>query len=758
LPADNPVFDRAILEGVLESSTDCIKILDLDGRVLFMNTIGLRLLQLDQLNDATGKHWTELWPIEHAATVREALAEAQAGQPYRFQAPRQTAKGVAKWWDVSVTPVIGRGSKVERILSVSRDITEQRRTDTELRESEERFRALISATTALVWRGAPDGAVVEGFGNSEYADDYLAHFQGRAWTDAVHPADRDEALARVEEAQRTGIPFETIHRVRRPSGEYRWAYCKGVALRGPDGSIREWVGTLTDIHDRYTAELALRQSEERYRLLAENTGDIIIRTGLDGRRLYVSSACRELLGWPPEHFQGTTVIEDLHPDDVPLVTAVYEDLFAGRKENETVAYRMRHKDGRWIWLEARRRLVRNDDGTPREVVSVVRDISERLRLEAQLRQSQKMEALGHLTGGIAHDFNNLLTVIVGSAEILVDGTGGDLRAAAEMVRDAAERGAELTQHLLAFGRRQSLKPERLNLEEIVGGMTSILQRTIGEHIELRTEFNAGRSAALVDRTLLQNALLNLVVNARDAMPKGGTITITTTEGAAHAGQGDLPIGQPIVTLTVADTGQGMSPDVVERAFEPFFTTKEVGKGSGLGLSMVYGFARQSGGHVAITSKPGEGTCVSLILRAAAPALPGATTKPIRPCVRAGQKERVLVVEDDHDVRAFVCAQLRRLDYEVCHVSDAWSAIQLVDDGEPFDLLFTDVVLPKGLSGVELASRVKERRPEMKIMLTSGYSEEVFQAHGRPDAPIQLLRKPYRIADLAEAVRNALQRA
>jgi PAS domain S-box-containing protein len=749
------VFDRGLVDGVLQSSTDCIKILDLEGRVLFMNAVGLCLMDLENFEQVTGRLWVELWPIEQRAAACAALDAARSGWSHRFEAPCTTAKGMPKWWDVSLSPIMGPTNTVKRVLAISRDITEQRRTEGELRESEDRYRALISATTAIVWRAAPDGSIIEGWGNNEFAGEFLDQYSGFGWIEAVHPDDRKSTAEKSLKAFQAGTAFENIHRLRRTDGQYRWGYCRGISLRNPDGSVKEWVGTFTDIHDRHTAELALRESERRYRLLAENTGDIIIHTALDGKRLYVSSACRDILGFGPERYIGKTLLDDVHPDDVAHVASSLDDLCKGRKERETVSYSLRHKDGHWVWLEVRRRLVRDENGQPREVVSVARDMSERVRLEAQLRQSQKMEAIGHLTGGIAHDFNNLLTVILGGAELLVETDDADLRIAAQMVRDAAERGADLTQQLLAFGRRHSLKPERLKLEEVVEGMQNMLKRTIGEHIQLCTEFDSGENVALVDRALLQSAILNLVVNARDAMPRGGAITISTRAASARPGQGDLPVGQPIVTLTVADTGCGMTPDVAERAFEPFFTTKEVGKGSGLGLSMVYGFARQSGGHLELASKPGEGTTVTMALRAAqGEAAEQHSTSEWLPVLR-GRGERILVVEDDAAVRRFVCAQLRRLNYDILETDDGWSALQLIEENENIDLVFTDVVLPKGLSGVEVARRAQDRRPQLKVMLTSGYSEDVFNAHGRPEGDVHLLRKPYRIQDLAQAVRSTI---
>jgi PAS domain S-box-containing protein len=522
----------------------------------------------------------------------------------------------------------------------------------------------------------------------------------------------------------------------------------------PDGTA---VRTFTDITASKKAETELRESEERYRLLAESATDIIIRTGLDGRRLYVSPACREILGFAPEEYVGQRLVDIVHPDDRAAISTGFAALFAGKIGQETTTYRVPHKDGHWVWLEARRRLVRDAYGQPLEVVSVIRDISERVRLEDQLRQAQKMEAVGQLTGGVAHDFNNLLTVILGNAEVLTeDPTDPALTyTLARQILETAERGADLNQKLLTFGRRQSLKPERIRIRRVVEDMVPLLYRTIGEHIELRTELHEGQYSALTDRTLLESAILNLTVNARDAMPQGGTLILTTGERLAGTGDDPLPVGQPVVFVSVTDNGTGMSPDVLTRVFEPFFTTKGSGKGSGLGLSMVYGFAQQSGGHVDIESEEDKGTVVTIVLPAVA-GLPDQTRPDKDDAKATGGQARILVVEDEPQVLQFVSDQLLSLGYDVTAVSTGQDALDILQAGQPFEILFTDVVLPKGMSGVELARRANTITPDIKILLTSGYSEEAFEHHGRPDEGTLLLRKPYRRKELADALETVLK--
>jgi PAS domain S-box-containing protein len=540
-----------------------------------------------------------------------------------------------------------------------------------------------------------------------------------------------------------------VHECTRPTGtalEIRTVHL-------PDGGA---VRTFTDVTARKRAEADLRASEARYRFLTENATDMMVRTDLAGRRRYLSPACREILGYEPDELIGTRLVDDVHPDDLAAAASGLDALTSGRADHETISYRVPHKAGHWVWLEARRRLVRDADGNPLEVISVVRDITERVQLEERLRQSQKMEAVGQLTGGVAHDFNNLLTVILGNAELLTENPGDPAQtsALARQILETAERGAELNQKLLAFGRRQSLKPERLRIDQIVDDMLPLLHRALGEHIALKVELGSGQHRALSDRTLLESAILNLVVNARDAMPQGGTLTITTGERSAGPGEGPLPIGQEVVFVTIADTGTGMSPEVMARAFEPFFTTKDVGKGTGLGLSMVYGFAQQTGGHVSIRSREGEGTAVTILLPSAGGGFIEVAEDTREPVPSPG-RERILVVEDEPQVLQFVSSQLVSLGYAVTAVSTARDALDLIEQGRCFDLLFTDVVLPQGMSGVELARQAKSLCPELKVLLTSGYSEETFEHHGRPDPSTLLLRKPYRRRELAETLRAVL---
>jgi signal transduction histidine kinase/ActR/RegA family two-component response regulator len=424
---------------------------------------------------------------------------------------------------------------------------------------------------------------------------------------------------------------------------------------------------------------------------------------------------------------------------------------ARRRSDPTPFEVQRGQDGRWIRVR--------EQALPDGSVFITRtDITAEKLREAELVQAQKMEVIGQLTGGVAHDFNNLLAVIQGNLELLSEHAKDDAqvnRFVAPALR-AAHRGAELTQRLLAFSRRQMLRPEIIDLNVLVADTSELLRRTLGAAIEIETKLAPDLWLALVDANQLESALLNLGVNARDAMPEGGRLTIAAHNvelSAADLADSDSAAPGPYVALVVSDTGRGMAPDVLKRAYEPFFTTKSAG--SGLGLSMVYGFINQSGGHIHIDSTPGRGTVVSLYLPRAlgtAADFPLATDRRAAP---EGRGESILVVEDDGEVRELVVSQLAELGYRVHHVDRAAAALDRLAKGDNIALLLTDIVLPGGMSGIGLVGAVRERYPALRVLCMSGYAQDTLGARDAAKLGITVLNKPFRRADLARAVRAAL---
>jgi PAS domain S-box-containing protein len=497
----------------------------------------------------------------------------------------------------------------------------------------------------------------------------------------------------------------------------------------------------------------------RDRALAAAGEGILITdaTEFDSPLIYVNPAFERITGYSRDEVTGRNArfLQGAETDKntVEAIRSAVEaeETFKGSILN----YR---KDGTPFWNALTISPIAGENGATSHFVGLLSDETERLELESRLKQAQKMEALGHLTGGVAHDFNNLLAVILGNSEILceeIDDT--DLKEIADLILTTAEKGAELTQRLLAFGRRQPLHPETLDLGAVVDSLQCMLKRTIGDPITLRTHSDADRPAS-VDRSLFESTILNLVLNARDAMPNGGVLMISTdTVRTDHDFAGSLAPGE-YVRVRVQDTGTGMTKDVLDRAFDPFFTTKNLGKGSGMGLSMVYGFAKQSGGHVSIDSQPGHGTCVDLFLPLAREqdAAKRKGEARLDDTDASGGTERILLVEDEPQLRRFVSRQLSGMGYDVLEAEAGASALDILRSDPSVDLLFTDLLMPGGMNGFDLVQNARRLLPQLKVLLTTGYADETDEMIANIKDPI--LKKPYKKQQLAQALRGALERA
>jgi signal transduction histidine kinase len=505
--------------------------------------------------------------------------------------------------------------------------------------------------------------------------------------------------------------------------------------------------------EKASAERALRRAEERQEAILRTLPIVFHSRSTEhpfGAQ-FVSANVEELTGFPPEAFVADPAfgLSRIHPEDVDDVVAALGGVL------QTGAYACEFRwlcaDGTYKAVWDQGVLAPEEEGRPREIFGAMVDYTERRSLEQQLAQARKMEAVGQLTGGVAHDFNNLLTVVLGNVDLLTrhEEDAKRLRQL-NAVRHAAERGRSLTRQLLAFSRRQHLTPVNLDVNRLVQEFLPLMRQAVGESVTITAELCAGEAVAHVDPAQLETALLNLAVNARDAMPDGGALAIAT----AVAGPGRPARGAPAegewVVIEVRDTGTGMAPDVAERVFEPFFTTKEVGKGSGLGLSQVYGFVRQSGGHIALETEPGVGTVFSLALRASEE--PAADRAERRVSEPEGGVERILVVEDDPAVLAMTVETLSGLGYTVATATNARSGLKALKSDAPIDLLFSDVAMPGGANGLELARKALELRPGLKVLLTSGYLGEHTQLS---DNEFPLIDKPFEAAALAARIRELL---
>ena len=503
-------------------------------------------------------------------------------------------------------------------------------------------------------------------------------------------------------------------------------------------------------------DTALRESEQRYRDVVD-----LIQVGvwmhLDGRVVFANEGTARMLGVAsPAELIGRDAMSLIHPDDRErAIERTRLMIVEGQVQLPLAELRLHRADGRAVLVEAQAmRFVR--DGKV-HVLATARDVTAQREAEEQLRQAQKMESLGRLTGGIAHDFNNILTIILGSLDNILPQTPPQLQRSIGNALKAAERAATLTQRLLAYSRRQALDPEALDVNLLVTSVDDMLRRTLGEDIEIVVQLLPSVWPILADKAQVENSLINLVVNARDAMPDGGKLIIETAnvhldEGYAERNAEVTP--GDYVMLAVTDTGTGMDPEVAEHAFEPFFTTKPPGKGTGLGLSMIYGFAKQSGGHLKIYSEIGHGTTVRLYLpRAVGVSEESRLPAPATEDLVGG--ETILVVEDDDAVRNLVVAQLESLGYHVIEAANGRAAQEILRLGVPIDLLFTDVVMPGGITGRKLAEDAAQERPGLRTLFTSGYTENSIVHQGRLDPGVNLLSKPYKKRDLAQKVREVL---
>jgi PAS domain S-box-containing protein len=504
-----------------------------------------------------------------------------------------------------------------------------------------------------------------------------------------------------------------------------------------------------------------RRSSELLQGLFTRSGFAIVALDADYRVVLWNPAAEQMFGVPAAEVLGRQGPFLASPPDQARELdprTVFERAARGERLHNLEVRRLR-PDGTPLDLRVSTVTLYTTEGQPRGIVEIIEDVTERRRLDQQLAQAQKMEAVGQLTGGVAHDFNNLLAAIVGNLDMLSERLEGD-PGNARLVRlalDAALRGANLTRQLLAFSRRQPLTPQVVELNGVIRSMDELLHRTLGGANEIQSRLEPSLWRARVDPTGVETAVLNLALNARDAMPKGGRLIIETAnvtlDDAYAAANQDARPGE-YVMLSVSDNGSGMPADVLARAFEPFFTTKEPGRGSGLGLSMVYGFARQSGGHVKIYSESGHGTTVRLYLprdrsvaTATGPAVMADTS------AVPGRGETVLVVEDSPSVRETAASLIQSLGYRVLTADRAQSALDLLDAGTPVDLLFTDIIMPGGVSGVDLARIARDRRPGLKVLFTTGFAEDVLGPGASGDGP--MLVKPYQRHQLARQLRRLL---
>ena len=576
----------------------------------------------------------------------------------------------------------------------------------------------------------------------------------------LHPDDRERVLAEVFQSRDTGKPFCSEYRLLARDGHIVWVRDEAIVMRDEAGRPCFMQGLLLDISEQKRKEEMLQKNESKFRTIFERVAVGIALVSIDGQLVESNPALREMLRYGEEELRNRVFNEFTHPEDAAIDVDLDQELIAGKRDHYQIEKRFIRKDGGVVWCQLNVSLVRGGEEERPFTICMVEDITERKRLETQFFQSQKMETIGRLAGGIAHDFNNLLTVIKGYTQLSLSQIqeGDPCRENIEEIKGAAERAAELTNQLLTFSRRQILDMKVLDLNTIVRGLEKMMGRIIGEDIEMFTVLDDRLGRVKTDPGQIEQVILNLVVNARDAMPAGGKLAIETAnmvldETYARTHIGVTPGSYEM--LSVSDTGCGMSPEIKELIFEPFFTTKEEGKGTGLGLSTIYGIVRQSGGNIWVYSEPGRGTTFKIYLprvEEETGALPVQDDTDHLP----NGNETVLLVEDDSSLRALAARVLRYQGYKVLEATNGHEAIGVARENtqERIHLLLTDVVMPY-MGGRELVKRMKTLHSEIRVLFISGYTDHAITYHAglKPGTPF--LQKPFSPTALAKKVREVL---
>jgi PAS domain S-box-containing protein len=576
----------------------------------------------------------------------------------------------------------------------------------------------------------------------------------------LHPDDRERVLAEVFQSKDTGKPLSSEYRLLARDGHIVWVRDEAIVMRDEAGRPCFMQGLLLDISEQKRKEEMLQKSESKFRTIFERVAVGIALVSIDGQLMESNPALREMLRYGEEELRHRVFNEFIHPEDVAIDVDLDQELIAGKRDHYQIEKRFIRKDGGVVWCQLNVSFIRGGQQERPFTICMVEDITERKRLETQFFQSQKMETIGRLAGGIAHDFNNLLTVIKGYTQLSLNHIqeGDPCRENIEEIKGAAERAAELTNQLLTFSRRQILDMKVLDLNAIVRGLEKMTGRIIGEDIEMFTVLDDHLARVKTDPGQIEQVILNLVVNARDAMPAGGKLAIETANVVLDDTYARTHIGVTpgsYVMLSVSDTGCGISPEIKELIFEPFFTTKEEGKGTGLGLSTIYGIVKQSGGNIWVYSEPGRGTTFKIYLPRVEEETGALPVQDDTDHLPKG-KETVLLVEDDPSLRALAARVLRYQGYKVLEATNGHEAIGIARENvqERIHLLLTDVVMPH-MGGRELVKRMKTLHSEIRVLFISGYTEHAITYHAglKPGTPF--LQKPFSPTALAKKVREVL---
>jgi len=747
-----------LIRETFETSPVGFAVVDPGGRVLAAN-LSLRYLNGSGGSDPVGRTVAEVLPLLETAIEEAVRSVVESGGP----APRVEARvadpsrrGAVRTFALEAWPLGGGGPGSPIALAVT-DRSEQRRVEDALRRSEAQFRAICEASPVGIFLTDPRGANL--YANPVHVAQLglsAEECRGFGWQRAVHPDELPATRELYSRAVQRGEVYRGVSRLVHADGRIVTVDVRTTAVI-QDGKILGYVGMAEDISDRRKAEAALRESELRFRQLAENIASAFWLAPADRSALYyLSPAFEQIWGVPVADVleNRDLFVELLHPDDRERVLARLAEVASAPYEHE---YRVVRPDGTTVWVHDRGFPVRDESGNVVRLAGIATDVTERKALEAKVLQAEKLDSIGRLAGGIAHDFNNLLTVILNQVTMAIRTADQGVAPKEELtqIQEAAAHAADLTRQLLAFARRQPWHPSPLGLGDLVSAVVRFLRRVLGGRIELVVAEDGDLGIVRADRAQVEQVVVNLALNARDAMPDGGTLTIATRNARVDVASESLPAGSYVV-LSVTDTGRGIAEKHRPHIFDPFFSTKPPGEGTGLGLASCYGIVKQHGGHIVVESTPGEGTCMKVYF----PRIDGieepTERAPQDPSRAARGSECVLLVEDDPVVRAIAARALREHGYRALEASDAVSALAVFEvHGKSVDIVVTDVVMP-GMSGAELGAALQQRHPALPVLYTSGYP----QRGGDDDRALRgpLLAKPYLGADLAHAVRATLDGA
>ncbi len=754
---DQLAVRERLFSAAVESSDDSIVMQTLDGIIIGWNGAAERLYGYSA-EEAVGQPTSIILPAERREEGKDYIGRISRGERIEhFETMRLHRDGSPVEISVSLSPIRGASGEIIGASGSARRLTDARRTERALQQQLEERRQLFDASQDLIMIMNSRGHIVQISPSSEtilgYRPDEMI---GRSGADFIHPAHLEQSREEMRELRHGGSPKLADTRCFHKDGHEVWLSWLG----NWSDQARRFFFVGRDMTEARLAEESLRESEHLARNIVETALDAFVQTDDRSTILSWSSRAEELFGWRRDEVLGRNAIDlivaEAERERVTTGLARFLESGEGQTLNRRRELMCRRRDGKDFKAELSVTALRRREGVLFNVF--YRDLTDKIASEERIRHAEKMEAVGQLTGGVAHDFNNILTVITGTIEILSDAVAKEpeLAAITKMIDEAAGRGAELTQHLLAFARKQPLQPREIDINSLIIDTAKLLRPTLGEQIHIESVFEDESVVAIVDPNQLTTALLNLALNARDAMPGGGKLIVETGAAyldEAYASVNDVRPGH-YVLIAVSDTGTGIPANILARVFDPFFTSKGPGKGTGLGLSMVYGFIKQSAGHIKIYSEEGHGTTIKMYLPPGK--TPTAVGEGVTQAAVEGGHETILVVEDDRLVREYVLAQLQSLGYVTLQAANAAEALAIVASGEPFDLLFTDVIMPGKMNGRQLADEVLKTRPDLRVVFTSGYTENAIIHHGRLDLGVLLLAKPYRKSDLARIIRKALQ--